>query len=111
MIRSNRIRRQAVRARRAQSRAQARIRRGPATLATHAIAAGLGVKAARTVAASLRKAAAKLGVVGVTGVAYRKGRARACVRYTRQQVAVIVTVYRPRKPAYVLAASKLALAA
>lgn len=111
MIRSNRIRRQVVKARRAQSRAQARIRRGPATLATHAIAAGLGVCEARTVAASLRKAAVKLGIVGTAGFAYRKGRARACVRYTRQQVAVIALAYRPRKPAYVLAASKLALAA
>ncbi|WP_328632007.1 hypothetical protein [Streptomyces sp. NBC_00356] len=111
MIRSNRIRRATVKARRAQSAAQARIRRGPATLATHAIAAGLGVREARTVASSLRKAAAKLGVVGQTGVAYRKGQARTCVRWSRAQVAVIVTVYRPRKPAYRLAASRLALAA
>jgi hypothetical protein len=111
VIRSNRIRRQVVRARRAQSAARARIRRGPATLATHVLAAGLGFREARTVAASLRKAAARLAVLGTAGVAYRKGRARACTRYTRQQVAVIVTAYRPRKPAYVLAASKLALAA
>lgn len=111
MICSNRIRRQAVRARRAQSRAQARIRRGPATLATHAIAAGLGIREARTVAASLRKAAGKLAVTGTAGVAYRKGRARACVRYTRQQVAVIVVAYRPRRDLYKQAAARLPLAA
>jgi hypothetical protein len=111
MIRSNRIRRQAVRARRAQSAAQARIHRGPATLATHAIAAGLGVREARTVASSLRKAAAKLGVVGQTGVAYRKGQARACTRWSRAQVAVLALAYRPRRDLYKQAAARLSLAA
>jgi hypothetical protein len=111
MICSNRIRRQVVKARRATTRAQARIRRGPATLATHAIAAGLGVREARTVASSLRKAAAKLGVVGQAGVAYRKGQARACVRWTRAQVAVLALAYRPRRDLYKQAAARLSLAA
>ncbi|WP_372344715.1 hypothetical protein [Streptomyces sp. KL116D] len=111
MIRSNRIRRQAVKGRRIQTRAAARIRRGPATLATHALAAGLGIREARTVAASLRKAAVKLAVNGTVGVAYRKGRVRSCTRYTARQVAVIVLAYRPRRDLYKQAAARLALAA
>ncbi|MFJ9037973.1 hypothetical protein ACIRF8_15440 [Streptomyces sp. NPDC102406] len=111
MIRSSRDRRQTVRARSIQSRAAARVRRGPATLATHAIAVGLGVREAASVAGSLRKAAAKAGVVGLTGVAYRKGRARACTRYSRAAVAVIALTYRPRRDLYKQAAARLALAA
>lgn len=111
MIRSNRIRRQVVKARRAQSAAQARIRRGPATLATHALAAGLAPREARTVAASLRKNAAKAGITGTAGVAFRKGAARPCIRYTRAAVALIASIYKPRKLAYRIAAARLALAA
>lgn len=111
MIRLNRIRRSVAKVRRIQARAAARLRRGPATLATHAIAAGLGVREARTVAGSLRKAAAKAGIVGAVGVAYRKGRARVCARFTRQQVAVIALAYKPRRDLYKQAAARLALAA
>ena len=111
MIRSNRSRRATVKARRIQTAAQARIRRGPATLATHALAAGLAPREARTVASSLRKNAAKAGITGVAGCTFRKGALRACVRYTRAAVALIAALYRPRKPAYKLAATRLALAA
>jgi hypothetical protein len=94
------------------NRAAAKIRRhGNGTLATHCIAAGLTVREARTVANSLRKNAAKAGVTGTPSVSYTHGRARQCTRYTVREVAAIAVIYRPRKPAYKVAAAKLALAA
>lgn len=94
------------------NRAAAKIRReGVATLATHVIAAGLGVREARTVASSLRKNAAKAGAVGTPGISYTHGQRRTCTRYTTREVAAIAVIYRPRKPAYKTAAAKLALAA
>ncbi|MGW4834750.1 hypothetical protein [Streptomyces globisporus] len=112
MIASNRTRRATLRARQAANRAAARIRRnGVGTLATHCLAAGLTPRQARTVAGSLRKNATKAGVIGVVGRAFRKGAARVCTRYTRAAVALIAAIYRPRKAAYRLAATKLALAA
>jgi hypothetical protein len=94
------------------NRAAAKIRRhGVATLTTHCIAAGLGIKEARTVASSLRKNAAKAGVTGTPSVSYTHGRARQCTRYTPAEVAAIAVIYRPRKPAYKTAAARLALAA
>lgn len=112
MITTNRARRAALRARARQTRAAAKIRRqGAATLATHCIAAGLPARQARSVASTLRKNAAAAGVVGTPGVSYRKGRARACTRYTPAEVAAIAVIYRPRKPAYRAVAARLALAA
>lgn len=112
MIRSNRTRRATLRQRRTQTQAQARIRRdGVATLATHCVAAGLGIKEARTVAGSLRKNAAKAGAVGRQGVSYTKGRARQCVRYSPAEVAAIAVIYRPRRADYKRCAARLALAA
>src|SRR5688500_9580410 len=101
-----------LRQRATQTRAAAKIRRnGVGTLATHCVAAGLGIKEARTVASSLRKNAAKAGVTGQVGVSYTKGRARQCVRYSPAEVARIAVIYRPRKPAYKVVAARLALAA
>jgi hypothetical protein len=112
MISSNRTRRQVIKARAAQTRAAAKIRRnGVGTLASHCIAAGLPTREARTVAASLRKNAPKAGVTGQPGTSYRKGAARTCIRYTPREVAAIAVIYRPRKPAYRIAAARLALAA
>lgn len=112
MIRSNRTRRATLKARTRTHRAAAKIRRtGQGTLATHCIAAGLGVREARTVASSLRKNAAKAHVTGSSGTSYTHGRVRQCTRYTPRQVAAIAVIYRPRKAAYRLAAAKLALAA
>jgi hypothetical protein len=112
MIATNRTRRATLRHRRQQTNAQDRIRRhGNATLATHCIAAGLPVREARSVAGSLRKNAAKANVTGTPSVSYTHGRARSCTRYTPAEVARIAVIYRPRKPTYVLAAAKLALAA
>ncbi|MEU6397862.1 hypothetical protein ABZ867_12880 [Streptomyces cinnamoneus] len=93
-------------------RAASRInRRGVGTLATHCIAAGLGIREARTVAGSLRKNAAKAAVTGTPGTSYTHGRARTCTRYTPAEVARIAVIYRPRKPAYKTVAARLALAA
>lgn len=94
-------------------RATAKIRRqGVATLATHCIAAGLGVREARSVAGSLRKNAAKAGATGTVGISYAKNvKARTCTRYTPAEVAAIAVIYRPRKPAYKVVAARLALAA
>src|SRR5690606_35710265 len=96
----------------AQTRAAAKIRRtGHGTLGLHCIAAGLTPTEARTVAASLRKNAPKAGVTGQPGTSYRKGAARTCTRYTPREVAAIAVIYRPRKPAFKIAAARLALAA
>lgn len=112
MIRSNRTRRATIRARQDATRAQARIQRhGNGTLATHCIAAGLTPSGAASVAGSLRGKAEKAGVTGIAGLAFRKGAARTCTRYTAREVAALVALYRPRKLAYKLAAAKLALAA
>jgi hypothetical protein len=105
--------RQILRQRTRTQRAAAKIRRqGVATLATHCVAAGLGIKEARTVAGSLRKNADKAGVTGTAGISYAKNiKARACTRYTPTEVARIAVIYRPRKPAYKTCAARLALAA
>jgi hypothetical protein len=113
MIVANRTRRATLKTRTRQTRAAAKIRRdGVATLATHVIAAGLGVREARSLASSLRKNAAKAGVTGTPGVSYAKNaKARTCTRYTPTEVAAIAVIYRPRKPAYKTVAARLALAA
>jgi uncharacterized membrane protein YebE (DUF533 family) len=112
MTAANRTRRATLKARTRTQRAAAKIRRnGNGTLAQHCVAAGLGIKEARTVASSLRKNAAKAGVQGVAGISYTKGRARQCTRWTPAEVAAIAVIYRPRKPAYRVTAAKLALAA
>ncbi|MFJ6566618.1 hypothetical protein ACIQNU_04310 [Streptomyces sp. NPDC091292] len=112
MIRSNRTRRATLKARSLTNRAQARIRRtGVGTLASHCLATGLSPRDARTVAGSLRNNAVKAGVAGIPGVAYRKGRARPCLRYTAAQVGRIAVIYRPRRDLFKTAAARLALAA
>jgi hypothetical protein len=105
--------RQILRQRTRTHRATAKIRRqGVATLATHCVAAGLGIKEARTVAGSLRKNANKAGVTGTAGISYAKRiPARTCTRYSPAEVARIAVVYRPRKPAYKACAARLSLAA
>jgi len=112
MIASNRTRRATLKARTRTQRAAAKIRRtGTGTLAAHCVAAGLGIREARSVASSLRKNAAKAGVTGASSISYTHGRARACTRYTAREVAAIAVVYRPRKLAYKAVAARLALAA
>ena len=112
MIRSTRTRRATLRQRTATTRAAQKIRReGVATLATHAIAAGLGIKEAASVASSLRDKTEKAGVSGIAGRSFRKGAARPCTRYTPADVAALVALYRPRRAEFKLAAARLALAA
>ncbi|MEU3527550.1 hypothetical protein AB0E62_27390 [Streptomyces sp. NPDC038707] len=112
MIAANRTRRAALRARRTQHQAAAKIRRqGTGTLATHCLAAGLPVREARSVAGSLRRNAAKANVTGTPGTSYTHGRARQCMRYSPAEVARIATVYRPRRAEYKAARARLTLAA
>lgn len=112
MIRSNRTRRATIKARSLATRAAARIaRRGTGTLASHAMAHGLSHRDAASMVGTLRKVAAKLGVVGATGRVHAGRRMRDCARFTPQQVAVIALNYKPRKPAYKVVAARLALAA
>lgn len=113
MLQSNRTRRAAIKGRTRTQRAASRInRRGNGTLATHCIAAGLTPKEARSVAGSLRKNVGKTNVTGTVGVSYAKRiPAHTCTRYTRREVAQICLQYKPRKPAYKLAAARLTLAA
>lgn len=112
MIRSNRRRRQVVKARATATRAAARIaRRGTGTLATHAMAQGLSHRDAASMVGTLRKVAAKLGVTGTAGRVHAGRRMRDCQRYTPQQVAVIALSYKPRKPVFKVVAARLALAA
>jgi len=101
-----------LRARTRTNRAAAKIRRtGTGTLTTHAVAAGLNPTEARSVAGSLRKNAAKLGITGTTGRAHAGRRMRDCQRYTPAQVAAIAAVYRPRLAAYKAARQHFLLAA
>ncbi len=104
--------RQILRDRTRTNRAASRIsRRGAASLSTHAMAAGLGPKEARTVAGSLRRSVAKLGLTGTPARTHAGRRMRDGFRYTPAQVAAAASTYRPRVPAYKLAAAALRLAA
>lgn len=103
--------RQILRTRSATTRATARIRRnGAASLATYGVSAGLGIKAARSVASSLRKAAVKLGLTGTQHRVHAAGRMRTSTRYTPAQVLLMLLTYRPRLSAYKAAATRLAFA-
>lgn len=104
--------RQVLKARARTARAASRIaRRGTASLSTHAMAAGLGPKEARTVAGSLRRSVVKLGLTGTPARVHAGRRLRDGFRYTPAQVAAAARTYRPRIPAYKMAAAALRLAA
>ncbi|MET8113791.1 hypothetical protein [Streptomyces prasinus] len=113
MIRTSRTRRATIKARSRTTRAANRIaRRGNGTLASHCLAVGLAPKEARSVAGTLRKTAKTLGITGIPARIHAGRKMRGdCRRYTPAQVARIAVKYRPRKPAYKLAAAKLTLAA
>jgi hypothetical protein len=112
MIQSNRNRRATLKARATATRAAVRIRRnGTGTLASHCMAHGLSHRDAASMVGTLRKLAAKLGIVGTAGRVHAGRHMRDCTRYTPLQVGLICLTYRPRKPAYKVVAAKLALAA
>jgi hypothetical protein len=112
MIASNRSRRQVVKARSIATCAAARIaRRGTGTLASHAMAQGLSHRDAASMVGTLRKVAAKLGVVGTAGRVHAGRRMRDCTRYTPLQVGLICLTYRPRRIEFKIVAARLALAA
>lgn len=100
--------RRTIAQRSATTRAQASIRRnGEASLTTYGISAGLGIKAARSVAGSLRKAAVKLGLTGSQHRVHTARRMRTSSRYTPAQVLLMLRVYRPRLASYKAAATRL----
>lgn len=104
--------RRTIAQRSASTRAAARIhRRGEASLTTHALAAGLPIREARSVAGSLRDNAKRLGLTGRTVQVRRHGKTRDCALFTVTAVALIATKYKPRKPAYIAARTRLTLAA
>ena len=112
MIRSNRSRRATLKARSLANRAAARIRRnGTGTLASHAMAHGLSRRDAASMVGTLRKVAAKLGVIGSTGRTHAGRRMRDCAKFTPQQVAAIALAYKPRRPEFKICAARLVLAA
>ncbi|MFF2650579.1 hypothetical protein [Streptomyces sp. NPDC058045] len=116
---ARRCRRTAARTRRAVLRDRARTtratasirRRGTASLTTHAIAAGLGIRDARTIANSLRRNAAKQNITGTTGRCHAGRRMRDVQRFTPDQVAQAAATYRPRKVEFVAVAAQLRQAA
>ena len=91
-------------------------RRGVGSLASHAMAAGLPLREARTVATGLRRAAGKLDVCGTVGRTYSEHKSPMVTRYTPAQVAALVNpevkgTYRPRKAEYKLVVARLVLRA
>lgn len=111
MIDTNRIRRSSLKARSATTRARASIaRRGEASLTTYAVSAGLPIKAARSVAGSLRKAAARLHLTGTQHRVHAAGRMRTSTRYSPADVLLMLSSYRPRLGQYKTAAARLSFA-
>lgn len=119
MIATSRTRRAALKTRSAATHAATRIRRtGDATLTSHAIAAGLTPRQARTVAGSLRTAAKALDLTGREvdmRVKWRTNSRRTGLvtahRYTSADVALMAAKYSPRVAAYKIARAHLLLAA
>ncbi|MGW3164811.1 hypothetical protein ACWC9Q_18445 [Streptomyces sp. NPDC001142] len=107
---TRRSRRAERRAARAVLRDRARANR-PHSLASHVIARGESAETAKGIANGLRSVAKKLGLVGKAGRTRRtvdgRGRLRKVVRYTAEQFAAALTVYRPRKATYVAARARL----
>ncbi|MFI1485745.1 hypothetical protein [Streptomyces sp. NPDC020747] len=75
------------------------------------MAQGLSRRDAASMVGTLRKVAAKCGVVGTTGRTHAGRRMRDCSRFTAQQVAVIALNYKPRRAEFKICAARLALAA
>lgn len=89
--------RQTIKNRTATNRARGVIRRqGEASLTRHAVAAGLPIHEARSMASSLRTNAKKLGVNGHEVAVRKNGRRVTSTRYTATQVREIAAAYRPR---------------
>ncbi|MEZ0090030.1 hypothetical protein [Streptacidiphilus sp. EB129] len=112
MLASSRTARRTLKARSTQTRATARIARNHGgSLTTYAIAAGLDIRSARSMAGSLRTNAAKLHLTGRTVRVHAAGRMRDCAVYSPTEVALIAAKYSPRKPAFKTARAHLLLAA
>lgn len=104
-----------LRRRATQTRLESSVRRRPRSLATVAIAAGVDRQDATGTANGLRTVAKRLGIAPAQTARTRRtvhgGRARhsrAVSRFTLGQVSILIRAYRPRKPEYVVAVSRIA---
>ncbi|WP_326768639.1 hypothetical protein OG978_32615 [Streptomyces sp. NBC_01591] len=111
---AGRARRAVIRARATANRLAASCRRRPRSITTHLIAAGVAPATAAGCSSSLHSVAKRIGVQPAKVTTTRRtaagGRARRThpvFRYTRAQVAVLVSMYRPRKAEYKAAAAQL----
>jgi hypothetical protein len=105
--------RRTIRERSIATRLTASLRRGR-SLATHALAAGLDNETAKGIANGLRSVAKRLHITPVRMTRTprtldgRDGRSRKVGHYTSAQVRLLVANYKPRKPALIVAAYRLA---
>jgi hypothetical protein len=104
-----------LRARAAETRLAASVRRGPRSLTTVALAAGVDRDTAAGTANGLRSVAKRLGITPAATARTRRtvhgGRAHRThnvSRYTLGQVQVLIRAYRPRKPQYRAAVDRIA---
>lgn len=112
---NRRVLRSTLRVRAAGNRLTASCRRRPRSLATVAIASGVGKDVAAGVANGLRSVAKRLGVTPAATARTRRtvagGRAhqtRTVTRWTLAQVARLVAAYKPRKPEFAAAVALIA---
>jgi hypothetical protein len=104
--------RRTLKARSTTTRAAARItRNGAASLTTYGLSTGLDIRAARSMAGSLRTNAKKANVTGRTVRVHAGRHMRDCAVYTPAAVVLICAAYKPRKPAFKTARAHLLLAA
>ncbi|AKA61706.1 hypothetical protein SEA_YDN12_39 [Streptomyces phage YDN12] len=106
---SARTARQIIKARRAEAKAH---RSGLHTLTSHAIRAGVAEADAAGVGNAIRSKAKTLGICGHTALMVRKTAAgvrpvKGAKRYTRSDVAQMLTSYNPRAAKYVAAKAQL----
>lgn len=104
-----------LRRRCAENRLAASVRRRPRSLTTVAIAAGIDRATASGTANGLRTVAKRLGIIPAqtartrrTVAGGRAHRSHNVSRYTLGQVQVLIRAYRPRKPAYQEAVTRIA---
>lgn len=105
--------RQTLKARSAQTRLKASCKRRPRAISTHLIAAGIDSVTAQGMASGLRSVAKRLAVQPVAARTRRTvsgGRQQhtwTVHHYTADQIALLVSAYKPRKAEYVHAAHLL----
>ncbi|AMD42783.1 hypothetical protein SEA_XKCD426_42 [Streptomyces phage Xkcd426] len=101
--------RQIVKARRAEAKAH---RAGLHTVTSHALAAGVAAEDAAGIGNAIRAKAKTLGVCGHTAIMVRRTEngtrpVKGAKRYTKADVAAMLTGYNPRAAKYVTAKAQL----